>query len=185
MEQKIQINDSSGSTETLALKVEPPFDPRRVANYFLKKERVSPLHLQKLLYFAHGWHLAITGHPLVNERFEAWPYGPVIPSIYFEFNEFGAQKIMRRALDRPRAFQGRREMAAVESEDKTAFRILEGVWKVLRKFTALELSSKSHVEDGPWAEIRRRDPITRYPTIPDDLIRAYFKRYYGQGRKQR
>jgi uncharacterized phage-associated protein len=42
--------------------------------------RLTPMKLQKLLYLAHGYYVAITGQPLIDEDFEAWKYGPVAPS---------------------------------------------------------------------------------------------------------
>jgi uncharacterized phage-associated protein len=55
-----------------------PFDSKAVANEFLKLAeqdgvKLSPMKLLKLVYFAHGWHLALKGEPLLNERVEAWP----------------------------------------------------------------------------------------------------------------
>lgn len=71
-----------------------PLETGAVANYLLdladaSGDPVSPMKLQKLLYYAHGWHLAVTDRPLLNEFVEAWRWGPVIPSIYHEFKEFG------------------------------------------------------------------------------------------------
>lgn len=35
------------------------------------------IHLQKLVYIAHGWCLAMTGEPLTADRPEAWDIGPM------------------------------------------------------------------------------------------------------------
>ncbi|WP_311245432.1 MULTISPECIES: type II toxin-antitoxin system antitoxin SocA domain-containing protein [unclassified Microbacterium] len=43
---------------------------------------VSTMKLQKLLYLAQGWSLAITGRPLFDAEFEAWPSGPVNREIF-------------------------------------------------------------------------------------------------------
>ena len=64
-----------------------PFSAAAVANEFLhlahRDDRpITPLKMQKLVYFAHGWHLAITGAPLISEPIQAWQYGPVISSLY-------------------------------------------------------------------------------------------------------
>jgi uncharacterized phage-associated protein len=45
----------------------------------------SPLRLQKMLYFCQGWSLALFDKPLFDERFEAWPNGPVVRSVYEQF----------------------------------------------------------------------------------------------------
>jgi len=70
-----------------------------VANYFIKKgidtkKSVSPMKLQKLVYFAHGWRLALYNSPLIDEAIQAWQYGPVIPGIYHEFKHYGNRDIL-------------------------------------------------------------------------------------------
>jgi uncharacterized phage-associated protein len=80
-----------------------PFPAEAVANEFLelaKKdgEALSPMKLLKLVYFAHGWHLALTGEPLIEEPVQAWQFGPVIPSIYHQFKRFGSGPINEFAL---------------------------------------------------------------------------------------
>ena len=58
-----------------------PYSAKAVANYFLARakesgETLSPMKLQKLIYFAHGWHLAVFDAPLLDEEVQAWDYGP-------------------------------------------------------------------------------------------------------------
>lgn len=61
------------------------YSAKAVANYFLAqygKHGLNPLKLQKLVYIAHGWNLAVRNQPLVdNELPEAWEYGPVFASL--------------------------------------------------------------------------------------------------------
>src|ERR1700722_8483585 len=71
-----------------------PYPATVIANEFIALaskagSALSPLKLQKLVYFAHGWCLALTGRPLISDRVQAWQYGPVIPSIYHEFKYVG------------------------------------------------------------------------------------------------
>ena len=55
---------------------------------------VSNLKLLKILYFIHR-DFSTEDKMLINdERFVAWPYGPVIPSVYFEFSINAARPIM-------------------------------------------------------------------------------------------
>jgi uncharacterized phage-associated protein len=57
--------------------------------------RLSNLELQKLLYLSHMVCMGRTeGHEhLVDEPFEAWAYGPVLPSVYHEVKAFGAEPV--------------------------------------------------------------------------------------------
>lgn len=76
-------------------------DVRELARYllFLFKEQmkniadeefdVTPMKLQKLLYYCQGYSLALTGKPIFSEEIEAWRYGPVVPSVYQEYKAYG------------------------------------------------------------------------------------------------
>src|SRR3954464_1322287 len=46
---------------------------------------LSPLRLQKLLYYVQGWHLGVFGRPLFPARIEAWRNGPVVPELFPRF----------------------------------------------------------------------------------------------------
>lgn len=48
-------------------------------------DTISPLKLQKLLYYCQAWHLTILGKELFSENIEAWAHGPVVPSQYARF----------------------------------------------------------------------------------------------------
>jgi len=82
------------------------FLSRHVANSVLQACRargikdITPLKLQKLIYFLHGWHLAFTDKPAVSERFLAWRYGPVLDSIYREFRHFAISAALRLPIMR-------------------------------------------------------------------------------------
>ena len=67
-------------------------DARAVANFFLDlsvrhTRPLTMLHLQKLLFFAHGWWLVRRSEPLIRQSFEAWPLGPVVRLVYEAFGE--------------------------------------------------------------------------------------------------
>ena len=64
--------------------------PSEVTNFFLRKSwkegsDITVMKLIKILWFAYGFWLALTKKRLFDEQFEAWRYGPVVPSIYHEF----------------------------------------------------------------------------------------------------
>ena len=53
-----------------------------VAEFILQqKGPVSPLKLQKLVYYAQAWSLALDEEPIFEEPFEAWKNGPVVRNL--------------------------------------------------------------------------------------------------------
>jgi uncharacterized phage-associated protein len=73
-----------------------------IANYFIHlanqtNAAISNLKLQKLVYYAQAWHLAIHRSPLFLEDFQAWIHGPVIPELYQKYKGFGWQPIQEDA----------------------------------------------------------------------------------------
>lgn len=64
-----------------------------IANHFIWLAHetgsfVSNLKLQKLVYYAQAWHLAIHDAPLFPEDFQAWVHGPVIPELFQKYQHF-------------------------------------------------------------------------------------------------
>lgn len=61
---------------------------QHIVNYFLSDTNdrddsdISNLKLQKLIYYAQAFHLAIYELPFFDEDFEALTHGPVCPEIY-------------------------------------------------------------------------------------------------------
>jgi uncharacterized phage-associated protein len=70
-----------------------PTSAFEVADFFIYRfqqagEPITNLKLQKLLYYAQGWFLALKSKPLFSERVEAWPRGPVVPPVYGTFKSY-------------------------------------------------------------------------------------------------
>jgi uncharacterized phage-associated protein len=156
-----------------------PFSAAAVANEFLhiahrEGKRVTPLKMQKLVYFAHGWHLAITGKPLITEPIQAWQYGPVISSLYQIFKEAGSNPIHFPASV---PIQGGYIPAKLEREGRPqevaiAKRIIERVWQQYGRYTAAQLTTITHSNNSPWARVPDKERPEQ--TIPNDWIRDYF-----------
>lgn len=74
-----------------------PVPAVEVANFFIKSGEgsYSPLKIQKLVYIANLLHVAEFQENLVKEPFQAWDYGPVIPSLYHKLKEYGRSSIAR------------------------------------------------------------------------------------------
>ena len=150
-----------------------------IANYFLEKARaagdeISPMKLQKLVYYAHGWHLGILGEPLIDEQVEAWQYGPVIRSLYHEFKEFGNQPIDRLATQRTPIGTTTPRLPASAAEARP---ILDEVYDSYGVYTPFQLSMMTHAPGTPWSQTfeRYQGTLPRGTDIPQDLIERHFK----------
>lgn len=55
---------------------------------------LTPLKLQKLLYYIQGWHLSFYSVPIFLDPIEAWEHGPVIRKIYNKYKEYGCNPII-------------------------------------------------------------------------------------------
>lgn len=153
-----------------------PYSAKAVANFFLKKESLTQMQLHKLLYYAHGWHLGLKGKPLIDEKIEAWEYGPVVPSIYREFRDFGSEPIDELASEfiPGGSDRGRFRPLRVDPSDTKVRRLLERVWKVYGKRTASQLSRMTHAKGSPWTEARAKHPSAMGTKIPNKAIKLHF-----------
>lgn len=121
-----------------------------VANTFLllgfeEHIGISPMKLQKLTYFLYKEYLKSTNMPLFSEPFEKWKYGPVLPSLYYEFSSFGASSINRLA----RNAKGQAEI--IDLERTTALtNAVKKVWEIYKNYSAVELSALTHKKDTAW-----------------------------------
>lgn len=165
------------------------FKTGAVANEFLELAqrdgvRVTPMMLQKLLYFAHGWHLAVTGNPLIDDQVEAWKFGPVVPSIYHEFKTLGGSPIGNtRSMDiveRGNTFNFvpfRLKDEGDTPEVQTAREIIHKVWNTHKHLTGMQMSNITHLPGSPWTMTwESMGPVKRLSKdIPDEMIRDYFR----------
>ena len=150
-----------------------PYTAKAIANYFLAKQCLTQMKLHKLVYYAQGWHLGITGQPLLDETLEAWQYGPVVPSIYREFRSFGASPITCLAMElnwRTRTYFE----PQVDPSDRVVNELLDSVRNLYGKYTAAQLSELTHRPDSPWSATRRANPGLRCAGIANEVIRSHF-----------
>ena len=148
--------------------------PLAVANHFLKKGfeegvSLSNLKLQKLVYIAHGYFLAINTKPLIDEAIEVWQYGPVIDSLYHKFKRYGNRPITR--LGKELLIQnGQVKDILPDVTDEDNKKLLDTVWDRYKDASALELSSMTHQENTPWWQAKKENRVQ----VPQTYIRQYY-----------
>ncbi len=159
-----------------------PYKAKAVANFFLRKGRLTQMKLHKLVYFAHGWHLGLRGTPLLDERVQAWRYGPVTLSLWEEFKWFGAEPIDSLAT----AQVAWRTLAPeVDPDDKYVCGLLERVWEIYGPLSAEQLSTMTHEADSPWTSVTSRQLHSGRTPIPDQLLTSHFRCKATQNRQIR
>lgn len=120
--------------------------------------RVDHLKLQKLLYFAQAIKLAVDDEPLFDERIEAWPLGPVVPLVYQEFKQHGADWIGRD--------HGSCEGISPENEE-----FLRQIWLEFGKYTATQLVELTH-KHAPWRLAKEQGK----KEIEQDSMKVFYKK---------
>lgn len=152
-----------------------------IANEFIRRasaegKLLTQMQLQKLVYIAHGWSLAINGIPLTHDAPEAWEYGPVYKELRKALRHYGRAGVEREIrndeydigtfADDPEA-----AACATLTADETA--VIDRVYRDYGKFHAFQLSALTHRDGTPWTAIYR-DGAGRFDDIPDNMIREHF-----------
>lgn len=156
------------------------YSAKAIANYFLdlgddENIDITPMQIQKLVYIAHGYHLAKADFPLISDRIEAWRYGPVIPVLYEEFSHLGSEAIYERAYEEVIATI--RNPISIDANTETES-ILNAVWGKYKMCDALELSTLTHRRNSPWHLTKKRgwNRIKNNPPIDDKTIKDYYRK---------
>ena len=157
-----------------------------VGNYFLAmygNSGISPLKLQKLVYVAHGWHLALRNEPLVDDEFpQAWPFGPIFPSLYHAHKHRGRLPITHLANDIDLDLGA--STPEIPQSDTETRKLLDRIWEVYRGYTALQLSSLCHQSGSPWAQVRSKTPKIRNASIEHDVMKTYYSRKQEENKQR-
>lgn len=129
-----------------------------------EKIKVTPMKLQKLLYYVCVKYAKETGESPISEQFEVWQYGPVVPSVYHEFKSFRSSGINKFARD------ASGEVSIVDEESSPILMdCINFVWSRLKKFTGIELGQRTHQKGSGWyAAYQRDDEIITLEDMKND-----------------
>jgi uncharacterized phage-associated protein len=144
----------------------PTVPASQVADYLIRFSQdhgdpISNLKLQKLLYYAQAWHLALYNKPLFQEKLEAWIHGPAVRSVYGGFKDWSWNPITERPPkpDLP----------------KHVVKHLDEVMGVYGGLSAFDLERLTHSEK-PWQKARGttpRDESSSAVISHDDMRKFY------------
>ncbi len=127
-----------------------------VAAYILRSlGGMTAMKLQKLCYYAYGYHLAWEERELFPEGFEAWANGPVSPDLY---------RLHRGRLHlAPEEIPGKPELLD-EGESESVDLVLSAYGQ----FSAHQLSAMTHREP-PWVWARKRAGVAELERSAEPL----------------
>lgn len=136
-----------------------------VIEYLLCRcEDITPLALQKALYYIQGFYHAFNGEFLFEEDCEAWVHGPVYPKIYQRYRSYCFEPIEGGETCNESVFTDKEKV------------IIDSVIRNICCYSGKVLEDFTHVE-SPWLETRgdlgTMDASKR--TIHKKEIAEYFK----------
>lgn len=127
------------------------------------------MKLQKLVYLAQGWNLAITENPMFRGDFEAWVNGPVSRDLF---------RYHRRMFHISRMDAG--DENELSGKDKI---VLKGVIDNYGSLSGQQLGALTHVNGTPWDVARKRAGVEEGEassvTIDEADMRTHFKKILG------
>lgn len=147
------------------------YSSKAVANEFIRlakdnDKQLTQMHIHKLIYFAHAAFLVLHHRPLVQEEFQAWPFGPVLVNLYREFKDFGKNPINRFA----ETYGGIKPQ--IDIDDTNALDVVRRIWEQFKGYEGWELSKFTHIKGSPW-DVNFEEGKSN--TIPNNDILNFYK----------
>ena len=136
-----------------------------VIKYLLIRcEDVTPLALQKLLYYVQSFYYVFTGRFIFKEDCEAWVHGPVYRKVYDRYKKFGYEPIDSEILG----------VSTIKLND-VEISVIESIIKFYSCYSGKVLEQMTHNEK-PWiltrVGISNMDSCSKI--IEKGLISQYF-----------
>ena len=129
------------------------YSAMQVANAFIEKALngmipdLTPMKLQKLLFFAQSWYLKKYRVRLINDEFVRWRFGPVIQSVYYEFSHIGGGLLTQDEGAFACDSCGKVQPNLAANDD--AF--LDAIVNAYGHYSGWQLSDMSHADGGAWS----------------------------------
>lgn len=135
---------------------------------------ITPLKLQKILYYCQAWFLAVLDNPIFNDEAEAWTMGPVYREIYdkYKTDYLRFEKIKSDIADIDNEFERMNKTLDFNEDQKD---LLDEILVKYGSFTDDQLILRTHNED-PWRKTREKCPpfAPCSEQIPHSLMKEYY-----------
>lgn len=159
----------------------------------MKGLTVSPLKLQKILYYEQAWHMVSFGreHKLFNVAPQAWVNGPVYPEIYHKYKNMVPGMCdhlnYEHFLEEGETPEGKeRELMEKMQLEPNEVALTERVIMLYGSRTQNQLILLTHSEK-PWSEMREGLMPYDYSEkeISLDTMYEYYKERYDRNRAKK
>lgn len=139
-----------------------------ISYIFERTCEITPLALQKLLYYIQGLYMAMYKQPLYSEDCQAWVHGPVYEKVYEMFKTFRYNPI-----DDNRFVMFKNRFKELTDDEKN---IIDLVLETFGMYSGKTLEKLTHGEK-PWKEAREGylPSETSDVIISKESIRQYFE----------
>lgn len=151
----------------ISFKIDLESEIELIAEYIiLIGKEITPLALQKVLYYAQGFYKAFFGEFLFEDDCEAWVHGPVYTKIYDKYKMFKSGNI-QPSMDY--------DVSDIIEDEKKE--LLDVIIKCFGYYNGKALEKMSHYET-PWMNARNGLPVNENSNnvIEKDDIEEYFYR---------
>lgn len=139
-----------------------------IADFFISfaqkhGDYLTNLKLQKLVYYAQAWNLALNDKPLFDNDFQAWIHGPVCPSLYSKFKQYRWNPITEAPSD-------------VTLPDVIEKHLIE-VFDIYGQYSGYQLEQMTHAE-APWIDARGDALLDEASTavIPKQAMKVFYSK---------
>ncbi|MCR4696365.1 MAG: DUF4065 domain-containing protein [Lachnospiraceae bacterium] len=139
-----------------------------ISYIFEKTGEITPLALQKILYYTQGIFMVNYGRPLFREECQAWVHGPVYEEVYDMFKGFKYNPIEDKRFV---IFRDRFQMLTDEEK-----KVIDMVLNSFGMYSGKTLEKIAHKE-APWVDAFDDNNVCGYTNQPitKEAIRDYFE----------
>lgn len=138
-----------------------------VANAFLdlasnEGKTLTNMQLQKLVFLAQGYSMALLDRPIHYHNTHAWQFGPVMPKLYKKLQKYGNSWVTEKI-----------EPDADESipQNSEEFEVIQGVFHSFGHWTGGQLSALTHEPNTPWRITWDNQPFS---IIDTELMKRFY-----------
>lgn len=119
-----------------------------ISEYIIKTcQEITPLALQKILYYSQAFYMVFFGETLFKDNCEAWVHGPVYTKIYNKYKTFGSSNIDIQIID---------DVDEIIDEEKRE--LVDVIIRCFGYYSGKALEKMTHYE-SPWMNSRVGLPI--------------------------